>query len=123
MSKAIVKKNIIWIVAFLMFLSLQPYFIWKYASSMNWLVNLPLYIVFLLNYDGKRVKYFVLFAIISSLAAVVSNNSLFGIILMGLLSTLFLTNTSFLTIVFYTMRALRRKKSKTKCLHKKRCVA
>ena len=95
-----------WLTATLVYLSLQPYFVWKYAGLMNWVVNLPLYVILMFNANGKNTKYFVLFALICLLAGLVSGYSLFGIVFLFLLSTLFLTKTTFLWTVYHKFRLI-----------------
>lgn len=103
------KKNnlfVIWIAAFLIYLLLQPYFIWKYASLMNWLVNLPLYIIFLLNADKKNTGSTIGFLFIALVAALVSNNSILGTFFFILGSTIFLADKSFLTEIYEKFRTI-----------------
>lgn len=70
-----------WLAAILLFLLVHPYFVWSYVQYFNWIVTLPLLVLFLLNFNNNKLGVVPFLAIaLFSLAAYCSGQSFAGFI-------------------------------------------
>lgn len=94
------------IAAILLFLELQPYFIWGIGGTVMLLtITIPFYFILLLNARSKNIYFALGFAIIALLAAICEGDNFFGCIAFILISCLFLCE-DYLRDVFRYFKSL-----------------
>lgn len=102
------KSNITcWLVAILLYLSLFPYFIWKIVPLSNWLISIPLFLLFLSRSNiANGFGYFVSFAFIAIWGAICGGNNIIGIAMITISSIIFIVDRTFLVRVYYRYRLI-----------------
>jgi len=91
----------------LLFLLLQPYFVWKYVGMFNWIVLLPLYVILLLQEKSSDNFLFVLlFGALTILASICNGQNIVGQIFNLGLAFVFLPGLDYMNDVYERFRLI-----------------
>lgn len=94
-------KVIAWLTAILLYFLLYPYFVWEQAGMFQWIVLLPLYVIFFLNADTKKdLGFFMVFALMLTFHSLCKGANLFGCFFDVAISIIFLSKKNFLFSVY-----------------------
>jgi len=99
-------NNIVcWLVAFLFFLSLYPYFVWSIEPYSDWWLSIPLFLLLLSQVKGiKNSVFLVSFIIITVWAGICGGGNIIGISMMALCSIVFAVKDPFLIQIYSRYR-------------------
>lgn len=96
-----------WIVSFLLFLSLFPYFIWDFVEYSNWLISIPLFVLLSCNIKHTiDISYYFFFLFLSVWGAIMGQNNIIGIIMIAISSVLIIVDKSFIFRVYSRYRLI-----------------
>lgn len=94
-------KVVSWITAILFYLLLYPYFVWDIVGMFQWIVLLPLYVIFFFNADTKKdMNFFVVFILMLTFYSLCRGANLFGYFFDVAISIIFLAKKEFLFSVY-----------------------
>lgn len=96
-----------WLVAFLFFLSLYPYFVWSIEPLANWWLTIPLFLLLFSHTRNKQYSvYFLFFLFITVWAGIFGGGNILGISMMALSSIIFAVKDSFLIQIYSRFRMI-----------------
>ncbi len=101
------EKRVQWFAAVLIFLQIEPYFVWPLHTLITYYNTIPFILILLTQCDFNKISiYEVLFLFIALLAAVCARYNIFGIVISASLMLLFLCKKEFLIEVFLKFRKI-----------------
>ena len=97
-----------WLVAFLLYLLLFPYFIWNYLGLLNWFVTIPIILLLIINKSKKTSNYSwcFFFLLIALFAGLCNRQHILGLFFTAATSLVFLVDDIFLFKVYHRFKLI-----------------